>query len=417
MELADESPDTTHFSVVDRNGMAVSNTYTLEARWGSRIVVAGAGFVLNNEMGDFNWFPGVTNREGRIGTAANTITPGKRMLSSQTPTMVEKDGRVVLVTGSPGGRTIINTVLCIVLGITEFDMSAVEAVTAPRMHHQWFPDRIQLEDLDYPPHLAVADALRKRGHQVVGRSTQGSAHSIAVDSDTGLLTGIADYRRSGRPAAVSSGMLALWDFAEPGGTELHSTAYVGKLSAKWSGSIADSTTDGRDHFRIGRDAPSQPMDAYLDLGTAGSDSSIFTVEVKIDAAQFAGENANEQLRIGFTSDMDKPQVTARMIFGRDGPGRITLRGESLGGGTAIGPLTISNTNQLDRPIVLRLQVDTDADEYSIAYREASSTEFTSQGKGRVAAQREAKFLRLSALNDFAARDEYVNIDRIELRSD
>src|SRR5205807_684261 len=104
---------TTHFSVLDRDGMAVANTYTLEQGFGSRVVVKGAGFLLNNEMMDFNWRPGVTDRQGAIGTEANQVAPGKRMLSSQTPTIVARDGKVLLVTGSPGSRTIINTVLCV----------------------------------------------------------------------------------------------------------------------------------------------------------------------------------------------------------------------------------------------------------------------------------------------------------------
>src|SRR5262249_52269467 len=109
VKLAAEGDSTTHFSVIDGDGMAVSNTYTLERSSGSRIVVKGAGFLLSNEMMDFNWFPGETTRSGQIGTEPNTIRPGKRMLSSQTPTAVSKDGKVVLVTGSPGSRTIINT--------------------------------------------------------------------------------------------------------------------------------------------------------------------------------------------------------------------------------------------------------------------------------------------------------------------
>src|SRR5262249_34218918 len=118
--FAAEGTQTTHFSVLDSNGMAVSNTYTLEQAYGSRIMVAGYGFLLNNEMGDFNRRPGVTDRHGRIGTPPNRIAPGKRMLSSIAPTIVTKDGRVVMVTGSPGGRTIINTVLCVLLNRLEF---------------------------------------------------------------------------------------------------------------------------------------------------------------------------------------------------------------------------------------------------------------------------------------------------------
>src|SRR5207249_4209187 len=113
--LAAEGDSTTHFSVIDRDGMAVANTYTLERSYGSRVVVKGAGFLLNDEMTDFNWRPGYTDRKGAIGTEPNLIAPGKRMLSSQTPTVVARDGKVLLVTGSPGNRTIINTVLCVLV--------------------------------------------------------------------------------------------------------------------------------------------------------------------------------------------------------------------------------------------------------------------------------------------------------------
>lgn len=200
--LPEESPDTTHFSVIDGDGMAVSNTYTLEASWGSRIVVRGAGFVLNNEMGDFNWFPGETTREGRIGTEANIIAPGKRMLSSQSPTIVEKDGRVVLITGSPGGRTIISTVLCILLNTLDFGMNLSDAVVAPRLHHQWFPDRLLLESRTDLTHARLKDSMRRKRHQVQDRPVQGSAHSIAWDPESGMWIGVADYRRGGRPAAI-----------------------------------------------------------------------------------------------------------------------------------------------------------------------------------------------------------------------
>src|SRR5258708_409909 len=134
LKILPESDNTTHFSIIDGDGMAVSNTYTLERSYGSHIVVKGAGFLLNNEMMDFNWFPGVTTRYGTIGTLANQIEPGKRMLSSQTPTIVARDGKVVLLTGSPGSRTIINTSLCVVLNVIEFGMDVQSAVDAPRLH-------------------------------------------------------------------------------------------------------------------------------------------------------------------------------------------------------------------------------------------------------------------------------------------
>src|SRR5205807_8662948 len=143
--LTAEGDSTTHFSVIDKDGMAVANTYTLENSYGSRVVVKGAGFLLNNEMMDFNWRPGITDRQGVIGTEPNQIAPGKRMLSSQTPTIVARNGKVVLITGSPGSRTIINTVLCVLIDVLDFQMDIRAAVDARRLHHQWFPDSVRSE--------------------------------------------------------------------------------------------------------------------------------------------------------------------------------------------------------------------------------------------------------------------------------
>jgi gamma-glutamyltranspeptidase/glutathione hydrolase len=195
--LAKEGDNTTHISVIDKDGMAVSNTYTLERSYGSRVVVRGAGFLLNNEMIDFNWRPGVTDRRGTIGTEPNTIAPGKRMLSSQTPTILARDGKVVLVTGSPGSRTIINTVLCIVVSVVDYDMNIRAAVDAPRLHHQWFPDEVRFEGTqDY---AVSVEKLRALGHTVVG-TRQGDAHSIRVDPKTGIYYGAEDRRIAGKAA-------------------------------------------------------------------------------------------------------------------------------------------------------------------------------------------------------------------------
>ncbi|NUR56222.1 MAG: gamma-glutamyltransferase [Acidobacteria bacterium] len=198
-----ESDETTHFSVIDRNGMAVASTYTLEGSYGSRAVVKGAGFLLNNEMGDFNKNPGVTDGAGNIGTAANLIDPGKRMLSSMTPTIVTRNGRVVLITGSPGGRTIINTVLSVVLGVTEFDLDVRDAVDAPRMHHQWLPDTVTIERDGVTEE--VVQKLRTMGHTVNVGGTQGDANSIQVD-EAGLATGAADRRSPGGKASTPAGL-------------------------------------------------------------------------------------------------------------------------------------------------------------------------------------------------------------------
>jgi gamma-glutamyltranspeptidase/glutathione hydrolase len=196
--LAVEGDSTTHFSVIDKNGLAVANTYTLEHSYGSRIVVKGAGFLLNNEMMDFNKRPGITDRKGTIGTEPNLIAPGKRMLSSQTPTIIARNGKVMLVTGSPGGRTIINTVLGIVVSVIDYAMPIQEAVDLPRIHHQWFPDEVKLERMS--EYAETAAALKKLGHRVANSSKQGDAHSIWVNPKTGRLIGAADKRLSGYAA-------------------------------------------------------------------------------------------------------------------------------------------------------------------------------------------------------------------------
>jgi gamma-glutamyltranspeptidase/glutathione hydrolase len=195
-----ESDETTHFSVLDRAGVAVVNTYTLEGGYGSRVVVKGAGFLLNNEMGDFNKKPGETNLTGDIGTAANLIEPGKRMLSSMTPTMVVKDGKVVLLTGSPGGRTIINTVLAVVLGVAEYGLSGREAVDLPRIHHQWLPDRVTIEE-DPRVGKETVGTLRAMGHEVRVQGRQGDAHSIWVGPD-GVPRGANDRRSADSKVSV-----------------------------------------------------------------------------------------------------------------------------------------------------------------------------------------------------------------------
>ena len=197
-----EPAETTHFSVLDRRGMAVASTYTLEGLFGSHIVVDGAGFLLNNEMGDFNKKPGDTNLRGDIGTPANVIEPGKRMLSSMTPAMVTRGGKIVLVTGSPGGRTIINTVLTIVLGVTEYGLNGREAVDLPRLDHEWLPDSATIEQRNGPSGAVIA-ALTGMGHDIRTGGTQGDAESIWVAAD-GTPYGINDRRNSDSKASAAT---------------------------------------------------------------------------------------------------------------------------------------------------------------------------------------------------------------------
>lgn len=190
--LAYESEETTHFSVVDPMGNVVSLTYTLEYSYGSGIVVEGAGFLLNNEMGDFNPIPGRTTSDGMIGTPPNVVAPQKRMLSSMTPTIVAKDGKPILAIGSPGGRTIINTVVQVVLNVVEFGMEIGDAIEAPRIHHQWLPDVTNFESPGISPD--TQRLYEMMGHAVRARGGQGSAMGIYLDHDAGIIYGTADSR-------------------------------------------------------------------------------------------------------------------------------------------------------------------------------------------------------------------------------
>jgi gamma-glutamyltranspeptidase/glutathione hydrolase len=187
-----ESAETTHFSVIDADRNAVALTYTLEDGYGSKIVVPGAGFLLNNEMGDFNAGPGLTDATGLIGTEPNLAAPGKRMLSNMTPTILVKGGRPFLVIGSPGGRTIPSTVLLTILNVVDFGMNVQEAIDAPRLHHQWLPDEIRYERNGFSRDtLAI---LAGRGHKLVEVERQGAAEGILVNLREALLEGGFDRR-------------------------------------------------------------------------------------------------------------------------------------------------------------------------------------------------------------------------------
>ena len=194
-----ESEETTHFSIVDKEGNMVSMTYTLEFGYGSGIVVEGGGYLLNNEMGDFNAVPGVTTSRGLIGTAPNLVEPEKRPLSSMTPTIVAKDGKPIFTAGSPGGKTIINTTMQVIVNVIDHEMNIAQSVEAGRIHHQWLPDVTSIEAGSLSP-----DTVRlyeEKGHRVTERGGQGAAMAVYHDRENGLFEGAADSRR-GDGAAV-----------------------------------------------------------------------------------------------------------------------------------------------------------------------------------------------------------------------
>jgi gamma-glutamyltranspeptidase/glutathione hydrolase len=192
-----ESPQTTHFSVVDAAGNAISNTYTLNMGYGSCATVRGAGFLLNDEMDDFTSKPGVPNGFGLIQGEANAIGPRKRPLSSMTPTILTRNGKLFLVIGSPGGPTIINTVLQVISNVVDHGMDLAQAIAAPRLHHQWLPDEVRAEPFALPKD--VLEALQGMGHKIkqpdgAHGERMGDAEGILLDLATGARLGASDPR-------------------------------------------------------------------------------------------------------------------------------------------------------------------------------------------------------------------------------
>lgn len=189
--IGKESMETTHYSIVDKDGNAVSVTTTLNGSYGSLVVVDGAGFLLNNEMDDFSVKPGVPNMYGLVGGKANAIEPSKRMLSSMTPSILEKDGKLYMIVGTPGGSTIITSVFQTILNVIEFGMTMQDAVNSPRFHHQWLPDQI-----DHEP-KAISNTVRKsleeKGYKLKERKPYGRVEGILVNPDGTYQAG-ADYR-------------------------------------------------------------------------------------------------------------------------------------------------------------------------------------------------------------------------------
>jgi gamma-glutamyltranspeptidase/glutathione hydrolase len=188
-----ESEETTHFSVVDADGNMISMTYTLEFGYGSAIVVDGGGYLLNNELGDFNAVPGVTDERGQIGTAPNLVAPEKRPLSSMSPTIVAQGGKPVFAIGSPGGKTIINTTMQVILNVIDHGFNIAQAIEAGRIHHQWLPDFTSIESNSLS--ADTLESFQARGHQIRERGSQGAAMGVYYDRDQNLFLGASDSRR------------------------------------------------------------------------------------------------------------------------------------------------------------------------------------------------------------------------------
>ena len=195
-----DGKNTTHFSVLDKSGNAVSVTYTLENSYGVKMGSKALGFIFNNEMGDFNPVPGITTSGWQIGTKPNLVAPQKRMLSSMSPTIVARDGKPYLIIGSPGGRTIINTVFQTTLNVLEFDMRIDKAIEAMKIHHQWSPDVLVFEKYLMSPD--TRKELELMGHKVRATNGLGALMGITIDPKTKIITGAAD---SSRPEGAAIG--------------------------------------------------------------------------------------------------------------------------------------------------------------------------------------------------------------------
>ena len=203
--IESESEETTHFSILDSEGNAVSVTTTLNTSYGSKVFINGRGFLLNNEMDDFSAKPGQPNTYGLIGSEANAIEPGKRMLSSMTPTIVEKKGEIFLIVGSPGGSTIITSVFQTILNVILFQMDIQSAVNATRFHHQWKPETIYMETELYSDSLN--NILKNMGHRIQKRNSIGHVNAIMYDSQV-VSTG-AD-KRGDNTANILIGPVVQW---------------------------------------------------------------------------------------------------------------------------------------------------------------------------------------------------------------
>lgn len=296
-EWPTESEETTHFSVVDSERNAVSLTYTLEFGYGSGIVVPGGGFLLNNEMGDFNAAPGLTDERGLIGTDPNLAEGRKRMLSSMTPTIVAKDGDLFLVTGTPGGRTIINTVLQTIVNVVDHGMNAQEAVDAGRIHHQWLPDRINYERQEFSPD--TLSLLARYGHTLNETTAQGAAEVILHRADEGVLEGGVDRRAPDGGAGVHDDGFMATGAADAGADD---PAAPGEDTAEESGADFCGEPPGApaETSAAGESAGGTESFALLaEQETVSTDSSSLSsaynfVEIS-DSLSTAGQITNEEI--------------------------------------------------------------------------------------------------------------------------
>jgi len=241
---------------------------------------------------------------------------------------------------------------------------------------------------------------------------QGSAHSIFVNGKH--KTGLADFRRSGRAASTNVNRIASWEFGEHKGSQLTDAVSVGRPDTKWSNNISGISTTGNENLSVRCNASKQPCESYFDFSGAGLSS--VSVQLHLSGMSFDGQDQNEQFRMGFTetNDNQDDSETASLIVERNKKNEIVVRGSALGdGGSEIAAHQLSKKS-LCGALVLRMDVNTELDQYSIWVRRAAMSDFTKVGQGKVSPNRSAKFLRMAAKNDFSSEGEFLDIDRVEV---
>ena len=253
---------------------------------------------------------------------------------------------------------------------------------------------------------------KKMGHKIVKSGPQGSAHSIFVDGKR--KTGLADSRRSGRAASTSANRIASWEFGESKGSQLTDAVSAGRPGTKWSNDISGMSANGNENLSVRCDASKQPCESHVDFSGAGLSS--VSVKLHISGMNFDGQEQNEQFHLGFAqakADPDQSEA-ASLVVERTAKDEIVVRGMASGdGGSEIAAWQLAK-KKICGPVVLRLDINADLDQYSIWVRRTGMSDFAKVGQGKVSPDRSAKFLRMAAQNDFSSEGEFLNIDRVEV---
>jgi hypothetical protein len=294
------------------------------------------------------------------------------------------------------------------INVIDFQQPAPRAVGAARMHHQWFPDQIDLERMNESPHAQAVSALQAMGHRIRDRAAQGSAHTISVDPDEQQLIGVADFRRGGRPAAIRSRGVTRWDFTEPASTGLSEVAASGRFTPRWNAPIDGIETDGRDRLRIRTSTPTG-LSADVSLPDL---AGIWSVEAKVDDLRFRGVERDERIRFVLAKGPGPESQTAAMVLARRLDDSISLHAET--NRNSSDPFELSTTPTLDQPVIVRLSVDPRRGAVVLSSRRAAAERFTEHAILKLRESWSPDRFSFGVLNNFSDAGEAAYIDRIEL---